>query len=131
MSKIYPKSEFHGLEISKYGLQRASEKMKEENLKNVFIHDTSNSFPKIKFDFIVLCDVLHDLSDPISIFSQLYKMLNKNGQIFTFDPYAKKTFGENLKLPKSSPGCYLFIYLFFICFLFLFLFYFFYFLFIS
>ena len=69
------------------------------------MYDTSKGFPSIKFDLIVLCDVVHDLSDPYSVFLQLSKNIHPNGEILTIDPTAKKTFKENLELPKSNPAC--------------------------
>jgi len=100
MAKKYPHSSFCGFDVSKEGLASFAEKLKEENLTNVHICNVLEGKPLPEdqsFDFITLIDVLHDLSDPVSVLRAVRASLKPDGKLLTMDPFSKNSFKENLQ----------------------------------
>src|SRR5580693_2495239 len=63
MAKAYPRSDFHGYDIAKIPLARASENAQQAGVKNIAFHDASvDPLPSdASHDFITTFDCLHDM----------------------------------------------------------------------
>src|SRR6185369_16417466 len=60
MAKAYPRSDFHGYEISKYALERAAINLRDSGLRNVTFHDANgDALPTdARFDLVTTFDCL-------------------------------------------------------------------------
>src|SRR6202158_5855161 len=66
MAKAYPRSDFHGYDIAKITLARASEKPKQADIEKIFFHDAGFDplLDDASHDFITTFDCLHDMTRP-------------------------------------------------------------------
>lgn len=76
LAKAFPKSTFHGFEISTVALEKAAYNIAAAKLKNVFLHDcniVSENLNQHKgeFDLCVVFDVLHDSTHPLDLVKQV------------------------------------------------------------
>ncbi|MBI3786571.1 MAG: methyltransferase domain-containing protein [Deltaproteobacteria bacterium] len=99
MAKAYPKSQFHGYDISKHALDRARANLVETGLRNVTFHDASgDALPDdASFDFITSFDCLHDMTHPDLVTHAVRRALKADGTWLIADINAKPTFEENLQ----------------------------------
>jgi SAM-dependent methyltransferase len=73
MAKAYPKSTFHGFEISETALTIAAYNVAQAKLTNVHLHD-ANVDPlgnHTELDLVTTFDVLHDAPDPAALIAQV------------------------------------------------------------
>jgi 2-polyprenyl-3-methyl-5-hydroxy-6-metoxy-1,4-benzoquinol methylase len=69
MAKAFPKSAFHGYDISEHALARAQENRREAGIENAHFHHLRREpLPADgRFAFITTIDCLHDMTDPASV----------------------------------------------------------------
>jgi SAM-dependent methyltransferase len=75
MAKAYPKSTFHGFEISETALTIAAYNVAQAKLTNVHLHD-ANVDPlgnHTELELVTTFDVLHDAPDPAALIDQVRK----------------------------------------------------------
>ena len=99
MAKAYPKSDFHGYDISTYALARAEEKKAEAGVQNVAFHDANgDAIPTDhSFDFISTFDCLHDMANPTSVMHAIYQAIKPDGTWLIADIHSLPTFEENME----------------------------------
>jgi len=99
MAKAYPKSEFHGYDISKHALERAERNKTEAGVTNVtFHHVNSDRLPSDSgFDFVTAFDCIHDMTHPEEVMRAVRQALKPDGTWLIADINAKPTFEENLE----------------------------------
>jgi 2-polyprenyl-3-methyl-5-hydroxy-6-metoxy-1,4-benzoquinol methylase len=99
MARAYPRSTFHGYDISKHALDRARANLATSDLRNVTFHDARvHSLPEdSSFDFITSFDCLHDMTHPDLVIRAVRKALKPEGTWLIADINAKPTFEENLE----------------------------------
>lgn len=98
MAKAFPKSQFHGYDISKHALERAHENRRQAGVGNVSFHNASSDpLPAVPtFDFITSFDCLHDMTHPAEVARAIRRALKDDGTWLIADINAKATFEENL-----------------------------------
>jgi len=104
MAKAYPKSEFHGYEVSALSLARAEENRAAAGTANVFLYDLKEApLPAdAGFDFITTFDCLHDMTDPEKqAAAPIRAALKPDGVWFIVDIDGGATFEENLQKPAA------------------------------
>jgi 2-polyprenyl-3-methyl-5-hydroxy-6-metoxy-1,4-benzoquinol methylase len=108
MAKAYPRSEFHGYDISKYALARAEENKAKAGVQNVTFHDANgDTLPGDRnFDFISTFDCLHDMANPGLVIQAIYKALKRDGNWLIADIHSFPTFEENLANNPLAPMLY-------------------------
>lgn len=81
LAKAFPRSEFHGYELSKHALARAHENRAAEGLGNLHFHDVSHDpLPEdARFGFVVTLDVLHDMTDPAGAARAVRRAIRDDG----------------------------------------------------
>jgi 2-polyprenyl-3-methyl-5-hydroxy-6-metoxy-1,4-benzoquinol methylase len=107
MAKAFPKSTFHGYEISKQALDTAAYNLGAAHLtvKNVFFHDANEPGESLgdhanTYDVITTFDVLHDCTQPAQLISQVKTALKPNVGVWLLaDIPSAPTVRENLKMP--------------------------------
>lgn len=98
MAKAYPRSKFHGYDISKHALAHAEMNKREAGVSNVSFHDANES-PLAEdgsFDFVTTFDCVHDMTHPAAVMRAIRKTLKADGTWLIADINAKPTFEENL-----------------------------------
>jgi 2-polyprenyl-3-methyl-5-hydroxy-6-metoxy-1,4-benzoquinol methylase len=98
MAKAYPRSRFHGYEISKYALERAVANLAEAALDNVTFHDANgDALPgDERFDFITSFDCLHDMPNPAPVIAAIRRAIKPDGTWLIADIKSHPTFEQNL-----------------------------------
>ena len=105
MAKAYPKSEFHGYEISQFALERAEANRAEAGLDNLSFHDArKDPLPGDgSHAFITTFDCLHDMTDPATVMREIRKGLADDGVWLIADPKAKDGYEANVaKNPMAA-----------------------------
>jgi 2-polyprenyl-3-methyl-5-hydroxy-6-metoxy-1,4-benzoquinol methylase len=108
MAKAYPRSSFHGYDIAKIPLARASENAKEAGVKNVVFHDAGvDPLPgNASHDFITTFDCLHDMTRPDIVMQAIRKAIKPDGTWLIADIHGQPTFEQNLKDNPLAPLMY-------------------------
>jgi 2-polyprenyl-3-methyl-5-hydroxy-6-metoxy-1,4-benzoquinol methylase len=105
MAKAFPRSAFHGYDISQHALAHAKRNQQDAGLTNVSFHDaTVDPLPGDgSFDFITTFDCIHDMTHPDATMRSIRKALKADGTWLITDINAKPTFEENLaKNPMAA-----------------------------
>jgi 2-polyprenyl-3-methyl-5-hydroxy-6-metoxy-1,4-benzoquinol methylase len=98
MAKAFPKSRFHGYDISKFALDRAEANRREAGVDNVEFHDARHDPLKgdASFAFITTFDCLHDMTDPAAAMRQIRAALADDGIWLIADIKSKPSFAQNV-----------------------------------
>lgn len=98
MAKAFPRSQFHGYEISKCALERAAANLAESGLRNVTFHDADgDALPgDASFDFVTAFDCIHDMPNPAPVIGAIRRALKPDGTWLIADMKSAPTFEGNL-----------------------------------
>ena len=105
IAKAYPKSTVVGYDISKYALERAEEKRREEETRNVsFVDPRRHPLPEDEsLDLVTAFDCIHDMTHPGEVMRAIRRSLKPDGLWLLVDIKALDTFAENMtKNPMAS-----------------------------
>lgn len=97
LGKTFPSSEIIGYDISKYALQRAEERLKEESVTNVSFADPREKPIDGKFDLICTFDCIHDMTHPTEMMKTIRQSLHDDGTWLLVDIKAHDSFEMNVK----------------------------------
>ncbi len=99
MAKAYPKSQFHGYDISQHALDRAELNRKQAQVSNAhFHHAASDPLPDDEsLDFATAIDCLHDMSDPAAVMAQVRRAMRPDGAWLIADIKAHDSYEENVE----------------------------------
>jgi len=97
MAKAFPRSEFHGYEISRHALERADENKAAAGVANAhFHHAAEEPLPSDgRFGFVVTFDCLHDMAHPERVMAQIRGAIADDGAWLIADIKAHGSFDEN------------------------------------
>jgi SAM-dependent methyltransferase len=90
LAKAFPKAEIVGVDPDEASIERA----RGLNQKARFMVGEASSVPGT-FDFISLCDVLHDLAEPLKTLRQVRALLKPDGTLFIVEPKAADRLEDN------------------------------------
>jgi 2-polyprenyl-3-methyl-5-hydroxy-6-metoxy-1,4-benzoquinol methylase len=98
MAKAFPRSAFHGYEISRYALQRAAVNLRDAGVGNVAFHDANgDALPQDgRFDLITTFDCLHDMANPAPVMAAIRRAIASDGTWLIADIKSHPTFEGNL-----------------------------------
>jgi ubiquinone/menaquinone biosynthesis C-methylase UbiE len=101
LAERYPRSEFHGYDISEFALEVASENVSKSGVENVRLHNPiCEPLPSDgSLDLIVLGDVVHDLAHPDQVIGAARAALKPDGTMLVIDIAAAETLEENIAHP--------------------------------
>lgn len=99
MARAFPRSRFHGYDISQHALAHAEDDRRTADLDNVSFHDpTVEPLPEdASFDFITAFDCVHDMTHPLDVIRAVRRSLKADGTLLIADINARPTFEENLR----------------------------------
>jgi 2-polyprenyl-3-methyl-5-hydroxy-6-metoxy-1,4-benzoquinol methylase len=108
MAKAYPRSAFHGYDIAKIALARASANAKEAGVSNISFHDAAvDPLPgDASHDFITTFDCLHDMTRPDLVMVAIRKAIKNDGTWLIADVHGQPTFEQNLTENPLAPVMY-------------------------
>jgi ubiquinone/menaquinone biosynthesis C-methylase UbiE len=97
MAKAFPRSEFHGYEISQHALARAAVNLAAAGVANAFFHDARRDpLPAAaSFDFVTTFDCLHDMTDPARTIETIRAAIRDDGTWLVADIKAKDGYEAN------------------------------------
>ncbi len=105
MADAFPNSQFVGYDISKYALERAEHRRREEGADNVrFVDPRDEPLPDDQsIDFITTFDCIHDMTHPQEMIGAIAEALAPDGTWLLVDIKGRETFAENVeKNPMAS-----------------------------
>jgi 2-polyprenyl-3-methyl-5-hydroxy-6-metoxy-1,4-benzoquinol methylase len=104
MAKAYPRSEFHGYEISRHALARAAANVAEAGVTNVTFHDPREEplAEDASFDLVTTFDCLHDMTHPADVMRAIRRAIKPDGTWLIADIKSKPTFEQNM---AENPMC--------------------------
>lgn len=107
LAKAFPKSTFHGYEVSKVALEKAATNAAKARLSNLYFHDANDHGESLgecdkEFDLVVVYDVLHDSTHPADLIAQVKKAMKPEGHWLLADIPSKDTLRENIAAPGAS-----------------------------
>jgi len=99
MARAYPRSAFHGYDISVHALERAAANQAAAGVSNVTFHDARHDpLPADgRFDLVTSFDCIHDMTHPDAVMRAVRQALKADGTWVIADINAKPTFEENLE----------------------------------
>jgi ubiquinone/menaquinone biosynthesis C-methylase UbiE len=99
MAKAFPKSDFHGFELSKHALALAATNKADADIGNITFHDVrGEQLPSDgSFDFVTTFDCLHDMTQPRDVIKSIRKALKDDGTYVIADIKSKPTYEANLE----------------------------------
>lgn len=97
LAKAFPKSEFHGYEISRHALERAQAAKTAAGADHVHFHDASQDpLPEDgRYDLMLTFDCLHDMTHPQQIMAAIRRAIAEQGVWMIAELKAHPTFEEN------------------------------------
>jgi len=105
MAEAFPKSQFHGYDISVHALERAHARKSQLGLTNAHFHNVRDRrLPEDRsHDLITTFDCIHDMTHPQEMMNAIRSAIKDDGTWLLVDIKARETFEENLqKNPMSS-----------------------------
>jgi len=105
MAKAFPRSEFHGYDISQHALLRAEENRVAAGVSNVAFHDPRKQpLPDDEsFAFVTTFDCLHDMTDPSSVMHAIRAALDPEGTWLIADIKSRGSYEANVaKNPMAA-----------------------------
>jgi SAM-dependent methyltransferase len=105
LAKAFPKSEFHGYDISQHALERAEAKRAEAGLANAHFHQArTDPLPDDhSVDLVTMFDCLHDMSHPAAAVAATRAAIKPDGTWLLVDIKGRDTFAQNVqKNPMAS-----------------------------
>jgi 2-polyprenyl-3-methyl-5-hydroxy-6-metoxy-1,4-benzoquinol methylase len=99
MARAYPRSEFHGFEISRHALERAREGQREAGVENLHFHDSGGEgIPQdANFDFVTTFDCLHDMTRPDRVIRAIRGAIKPDGTWLIAEVKARGSYQENVE----------------------------------
>jgi SAM-dependent methyltransferase len=105
LARRFPRSEFHGFEVSRHALERAEDNLREAGVANVRFHAAGGeALPQdASFDFVTTFDCLHDMTRPDRVMRAIRGALRPDGTWLIADIKARGSWEENVaKNPMAA-----------------------------
>jgi SAM-dependent methyltransferase len=105
MADAFPKSMFHGYDISQHALARAEQRRQDLGLANARFHDARVQLlpDDGSLDLITTFDCIHDMTHPQEAMQAIRKAIKPDGVWLLVDIKSRESFAENVqKNPMSS-----------------------------
>ncbi|XP_033762711.1 uncharacterized protein LOC117344165 [Pecten maximus] len=106
LSRRFPCADIYGVDYTDMAITKAIEIAHTQGIKNVkFLKENATSLPADwthKFDWVVMYDVLHDLSDPVNAMKEVNRVLKDNGVVSITDPDVHSNHRDNIGDPNVA-----------------------------
>jgi ubiquinone/menaquinone biosynthesis C-methylase UbiE len=98
LAKAFPATEVVGIDPDEESIRRAKAAAALQGLETTVsfvVGDTAGVQKNSGFDFITLCDALHDLAEPLATLRQIRALLKPEGTLFIVEPKAADRLEDN------------------------------------
>lgn len=98
LARSYPQASLTGVDLSAESIAKANQQAEAAGLRERvrFIAAAVDSLPKQPgYDFITLCDVLHDLADPLTTLAEIRSLLKPGGTLLVIEPHVADHLEDN------------------------------------
>ena len=104
MAQRFPRSRFHGYDISHHAIDRATELVTEAGVDNIELHLAgAEALPaEATFDLVLTFDCLHDMTDPRSTMAAIRRSIDPDGTWLVKDIRCAPDPRDNLKNPMAA-----------------------------
>jgi 2-polyprenyl-3-methyl-5-hydroxy-6-metoxy-1,4-benzoquinol methylase len=104
MAQRFPRSRFHGYDISRHAIERATGLVAEAGVDNVELHLAGvEALPTAPtFDLVLTFDCLHDMTDPQATIAAIRRSIGRDGTWLVKDIRCAPSARENLKNPMAA-----------------------------
>jgi len=108
MAKAFPKSTFHGYDVSEHALARAEENKREAGITNAsFHHARRDPLPAdARFAFVTTIDCLHDMAHPDVTMRAIRAAIRPDGTWLVVDIKAQDSYELNVAKNPMAPLMY-------------------------
>jgi 2-polyprenyl-3-methyl-5-hydroxy-6-metoxy-1,4-benzoquinol methylase len=108
LAKAFPRSRFHGYDISEHALERAERNRAAAGVSNVVFHDVRRDpLPGDgRFAFVTSFDCLHDMTDPAAVMRGIRRAIRPDGAWLIADIKAYPSYEENVARNPMAPLMY-------------------------
>jgi 2-polyprenyl-3-methyl-5-hydroxy-6-metoxy-1,4-benzoquinol methylase len=108
LARAFPRSEFHGYELSRHALDRAEQNKAEAGVTNTFFHDVSKeTLPEDgRYAFVQTLDVLHDMTDPTAAARSIRRAIRDDGTWLVVEIKSHASYEENVARNPMAPMMY-------------------------
>ncbi len=99
MARAFPRSTFHGWELSRHALARADENRRDAGVSNVVFHDVARDpLPADAcFDLVLTLDCLHDMTDPAGAMRAIRRAIRDGGTWLVSEIKSHASYEENVE----------------------------------
>lgn len=104
LAAAFPRSTFHGYELSRNALVRAAERVQEEGLGNVELIDrrAEELPPDGQYDFVLTFDCLHDMTRPQDAIAAIRRTISEDGTWLVKDIRCADSWAQNRQNPMLA-----------------------------
>jgi 2-polyprenyl-3-methyl-5-hydroxy-6-metoxy-1,4-benzoquinol methylase len=104
MAQRFPRTRFHGYDISTHAIDRAAEVVTAAGLTNVELHRAgAEALPaEATFDLVLTFDCLHDMTDPNATIDAIRRSIRPDGTWLVKDIRCAPRARDNLKNPMAA-----------------------------
>jgi 2-polyprenyl-3-methyl-5-hydroxy-6-metoxy-1,4-benzoquinol methylase len=104
MARRFPRTRFHGFDISRHAIERAAELVADAGLDNVSLHQAgAEGLPAgPTFDLVLTFDCLHDMTDPTDTIAAIRGAIDAEGTWLVKDIRCTPAARDNLKNPMAA-----------------------------
>jgi 2-polyprenyl-3-methyl-5-hydroxy-6-metoxy-1,4-benzoquinol methylase len=107
LARLFPKSQFTGVDLSREAIKYANEEVRKLKLKNIRfkvkdLTDFNITAPKNKYDIITAFDAIHDQGRPDNVLDGVYKALKPGGIFFMQDIAGSSEHHNNYDHPMGA-----------------------------
>ena len=99
LARAFPRSEFHGYDLSKHAIERAERNRAEAGIENARFHDArGEALPADgSFDLVLTFDCLHDMTRPAEVMRSIRRAIREDGTWLIADVKARGSFAEDVE----------------------------------
>jgi SAM-dependent methyltransferase len=99
LARAFPRSEFHGYDLSRHAIERAEKNRAEAGLENVRFHDArGEALPADgRFDLVMTLDCLHDMTRPAEVMEAIRSTIAPDGTWLIADIKARGSFAADVE----------------------------------
>jgi len=89
---VGPRGKVYALDIHPLAIQRVQDVARKKGLANIqtIQSDCATGLENESMDIVLLCDILHDLSEPDSVLGELHRVLKPSGILSVNDHHLKE-----------------------------------------
>lgn len=104
LAQAYPRSTFHGYELSRHALDRAEQRMTSAALTNVeLFHTRAEDIPiDRRYDFVLTFDCLHDMTRPADTIAAIRRTIDDDGTWLIKDIRCDDSWEANRRNPMLA-----------------------------